>query len=210
MFTPDNVNAPPKSRRPKLSDSEMRLRRLLKSSPQDLWLDTIRRARHPQHNGLVYWMLNQTECDFAIAAHAFYRSNPAYHLDNPKPLPQRPGPSELFALVLLNWDTGSYRTHRLQIGPHDADQRSISRVRQKIMARPQGSLPFRIPQRFISPTGGTPMKVPPHLLPDEAPHLWSLYAELGLAVDEAPPGLARKIARAKSLFHRFKQSGRMA
>ena len=210
MFISDNVNAAPMSRRPKLSEGEIRLRRLLKRSPQDLWLDTLRRAHGPEHNSLVYWMLNQTECDFAIAAHAFYRSNPAYHLDNPKPLPQRPGPSQLFALVLLNWDTGSYRTHRIQLGAEDAEPRAIARLRQKMMAHPQGSLPFKVPQRFLAPTGGAPMKVPPHLLPDEAPHLWSLYAELGLAVDEAPPGMARKIARAKSLFHRFKQSSGQA
>ena len=204
MCRPDNINAPPKSKKPKLTDSQMELRRLLKSSPQDLWLETLRRAQGPEHDGLVYWMLNQIECDFAIAVHAFYRSNPARHLDDPKPLPQRPKPSEHFALILLNWDTGSFRTHRLQVDPIDAHPRAISRVRQKIMAYPKGALPFKVPEEFLQPTGGAPMKVPPHLLPDEAPHLWSLYTDLGLDMDASPPGIGRRIARAKSLFQKMK------
>ncbi|WP_168769212.1 hypothetical protein [Yoonia maricola] len=184
----------------------MQLRRILKSAPQDLWLDTVRRTKGPEHDGLVYWMLSQTECDFAIAVHAFYRSDPAQYLDNPRPLPQRPGSSDLFALVLLNWDTGSYRTHRLQVDSSDAEPRIIARVRQKVMAHPQGALPFKIPQRFLEPAGGAPIKVPPHLLPNEAPHLWSLFAELGLDVDAAPPGFARKKAWVKSLFKKFRKS----
>ncbi len=207
MVSPVNVNAAPMVQKSKLSESEVRLRRLLKSSPQDLWLDTLRRTREPQHDGLVYWMLCQTECDFALAVHAFYRSDPARYLDDPKPIPQRPGPSDLFALVLLNWDTGSYRTHRLQVEPVDADPQAIARVRQKLMVHPNGSLPFTIPRKFLEPAGGSAIKVPPHLLPDEAPHLWSLYAKLGLDVDPEPPGITRKITRAKMLFHRLKQGG---
>ncbi|MEJ8562374.1 hypothetical protein QTO30_14830 [Yoonia sp. GPGPB17] len=188
----------------------MHLRRVLKSSPQDLWLDTLRRTRGPEHDTLVYWMLGQTECDFAIAVHAFYRSDPVLHLDDPKPLPLRPGPSDLFALVLLNWDTGSYRTHRVQVEPLDADPRAIARTKQKLMAHPQGSLPFKIPQRFLEPTGGAPIKVPPHLQPNEVSHLWSIFSELGLQVDANPPGFVRRVARAKALFQRFSAIGRRA
>lgn len=202
MLNSDNVNTAPMSRKSQLSEHEMRLRRVLKSSPQDLWLDTLRRTRGPEHNSIAYWILSQPECDFALATHAFYRCAPLSHLDNPKPLPQRPDKTELFALILLNWDTGSYRTHRLKVEPIDADPRTIARVRQKLMAHPRGSLPFKIPQRFLEPTGGSAMKVPPHLSPNEAPHLWSLYTELGLDVDPAPPGIARTIARAKDLFQR--------
>lgn len=207
MISPDNTNAQPTYGRPKLTQHEIQLRQLLKTSPQDLWLDTLRRTRGPEHRGLVYWMLSQTECDFAVATHAFYRCNPANHLDNPRPLPLRPQPSDLFALILLNWDTGSYRTHRLKVEAQDADPRAIARIRQKVMAHPQGSLPFKIPGQFLEPSGGSPIKLPPHLLPDEAPHLWSLYTELGLDVDAAAPGIARKVARAKSLFQRIRQSG---
>ncbi|MEL7181773.1 MAG: hypothetical protein AAFN63_18430 [Pseudomonadota bacterium] len=210
MFSPDNATTPPIASKPKLTENEMLLRRVLKSSPQDLWLDTLRRTMGPEHDNLVYWMLGQTECDFAIAVHAFYRSDPAKHLDDPKPLPQRPGVSDLFALVLLNWDTGSYRTHHVQVDPIDADPRTIARVRQKIMAHPQGSLPFKVPQRFLEPTGGAPLKVPPHLMPDEAPHLWSIFSELGLNVDPAPPGFARRIRRAKAMLGRFGAGKRRA
>lgn len=188
----------------------MLLRRALKSSPQDVWLETLRRTRGPQHNSLVYWMLSQTECDFAVAVHAFYRSDPARYLDDPKPLPQRPGHADLFALILLNWDTGYYRTHRIQVDPVDADPRAIARTKQKLMVHSQGALPFKIPQRFLEPTGGAAIKVPAHLQPDQAPHLWPLFAELGLDVDAAPPGFARKIARAKAMFRKFKISGRRA
>lgn len=210
MISHDFTTAQRVPQKPKLSESEISLRRLLKSSPQDLWLETLRRTRGPEHNGLVYWMLSQIECDFAIAVHAFYRSDPAHHLDNPRPLPQRPGPANLFALILLNWDTGSYRRQRLQVAPIDAEPRTVARIRQKLMVYPTGALPFRIPQQFLEPEGGSPVKVPPHLQPDDAPHLWSLYAELGLAVDEAPPGIARKIARAKSFFQRFGLIGQQA
>jgi len=210
MVAPDIFNIHPVVDKPKPSDSEIRLRRMLKASPQDLWLDTLRRTKNNAHDGLVYWMLNQTECDFAIAAHAFYRSNPAQFLDTPRPLPLRPGPSDVFALVLLNWDTGSYRSHQLQVDVIDADPRLISRTRQKAMVHPHGSLPFRIPERLLEPTGGVPMKLPRHLLPDEVPHLWSLYRELGLTVDAVPPGIGRRIAHAKSAFRRVRRGPQRA
>lgn len=206
MVSPDNINAPPKKRSSMLSEGDMTLRRLLKSSPQDLWLDTLRRTQGPQHNNLVYWMLNQIECDFAIAVHAFYHSNPARHLDNPRPLPARPGPSDIFALVLLNWDTGSYRTHRLKVEPTDASPRAIAQINQKVMARPRGSLPFRIPKAFLDPQGGTLLNVPAHMSPDDAVHLRQLYASMGLAIDSTPPGISRRLARAKSVLTRLKRA----
>jgi len=206
MISPDNINAPPKTSKPKRSESEITLRRLLKSSPQDLWLDTLRRSQRPQHNSLIYWMLNQIECDFAIAAHAFYHSDPASHLDNPKPLPSRPSASDIFALVLLNWDTGSYRTHRLKIGVEDVSPRMIAQINQKVMVHPQGALPFRIPDRFLDPTGGAPVNVPAHMSPDDAAHLRPIYDNLGLTIDDAPPGISRQIARARSFLSRIKRA----
>ncbi len=202
--------ATPNTSKPKLTDAEINLRQTLKAAPQDLWLETLRRAPGPEHDSLVYWMLNQTECDFAIAVHAFYRSNPASFLDNARPLPLRPGPSDIFALVLLNWDTGSYRTHRLQVDPVDVDKRTIARINQKVMAHPNGSLPFKIPQRFLQPNGGTALHVPPHMHPDDAPHLWLLFHEMGLDVDQHPPGFARQIRRAKSMFQKLRIGGRRA
>ena len=83
MVSPDNQNAAPNPNRAKVSASEVKLRRILRDAPQDLWLETIRRTRSDAHNSLIYWMLSQPECDFAIAAHAFYRSNPAAQLDHP-------------------------------------------------------------------------------------------------------------------------------
>lgn len=210
MVNPEVINAQPVVNSPKPSENEIRLRRILKSSPQDLWLETLRRAQGTKHDGLIYWMLNQTECDFAVAVNAFYRSNPAQFLDMPRPLLQRPGPSDIFALVLLNWDTGSYRTHQLEVATIDVDSRLIARVRQKAMAHPHGSLPFRIPQRFLEPTGGTPVKLPRHLMPDEAQHLWPLFRDLGLAVDAIPPGIGRKIMRARSLFRRIRRDAQRA
>lgn len=205
MFFPDTINVPPRAEYQSVTESEIILRRVLRSAPQDLWLDTIRRTQGPQHDGLIYWMLNQTECDFAVACHAFYRSNPAQHLDNPRPLPSRPGPEDIFALVLLNWDTGSYRTHRLMVDPVDANPRMVARINQKVMARPSGSLPFRIPQKFLTPVGGTPMSVPQYLSADNARHLWPVYNDLGLKVAKTPPGIARQMARAKSLLIKIKR-----
>lgn len=186
-----------------LNNHDIALRRILKDAPQDLWLDTIRRAKADQHDGLVYWMLNQTECDFAIAVHAFYRSDPARYLDNPAPLPVRPGPSDIFACVLLNWDTGSYRTHKLRVEEVDAPARILSRVNQKAMARPRGSLPFNIPQRFLQPNGGVPLHLPAHLCPDNAHHLWPVYHGLGLNVPESAPGLKRNVARVKVILKKL-------
>ena len=203
MVAPGRSSTHPASSRPKLHESEVLLRRILKSSPQDLWLETLRRTREAQHDNLIYWMLCQTECDFAVAVHAFYRSNPAQHLADPRPLPQRPGPDDLFALVLLNWDTGSYRTHKVEVSDVDVEPRTIARIRQKIMAHPQGSLPFKIPQRFLEPSGGTPIKIPPHLMPNDTPRLWRIFFDLGLKVDNVPPGIARKFARATALLKNF-------
>lgn len=205
MVSPDNINAAPHTHRHRLTDSEAGLRRVLKTAPQDLWLDTIRRTQGPQHDGLVHWMLTQTECDFAVACHAFYRSGPAGHLDQPKPLPPRPGHSDIFALVLLNWDTGSYRTHDLMVEHIDVSASTMARVNQKVMARPVGSLPFKIPQSFLSPVGGTPLTLPDYLSPDDARHLWPIYAKLGLRVDGAAPGMPRQIARAKSILIKVKR-----
>ena len=198
MVFPDN-NASNLTDKSRTTESELALRRVLKSSPQDLWLDTIRRARGADHDGLVYWMLNQTECDFAVAVHAFYRSNPAQFLDNPRPLPSRPGQSGIFALLLLNWDTGSYRTHRLQVEPIDADARLLARINQKVMVHPRGSLPFNIPTPFLNPVGGLPAHIPAHLSPDDARHLWPIYADLGLQVPAVAPGLMRAVARVKDI-----------
>lgn len=205
MVSPDNPSRSPLTNKPKITESEIILRRVLKSSPQCLWLDTIRRARGAENDGLIYWMLNQTECDFAIAVHAFYRSNPAQHLDDPRPLPARPSPSTLFALVLLNWDTGSYRTHRLKVQDIDADPRQIARINQKIMARPRGTLPFTIPTRFLEPVGGAIVPLPPHMSPDEAWHLWPLYDDLNLDVPNTPPGIRRKIANVKAFLRNIRR-----
>lgn len=189
--------------KPVINPDEIALRRILKDAPQDLWLDTIRRTRPNQHDSLIYWMLNQTACDFAIAMHAFYRSDPARYLDHPAPLPMRPGTTDIFACILLNWDTGSYRTHKLRIEEKDAPARIISRVNQKVLARPRGSLPFTIPQRFLDPAGGAPLHLPAHLSPSHARHLWPIYKALGLDVPDTPPGLQRKMAQAKTLLKRF-------
>lgn len=203
MVLPDNRNSPPNPNRTRISDSEFRLRNLLKNAPQDLWLDTIRRTRGDAHNGLIYWMLSQPQCDFAVAAHAFYRSNPAHFVDNPQPLPARPGPDNLFAVVLFNWDTGSYRTHKLRVEAQDAHPRMIARLNQKLMVYMNGrNLPFRVPPEFQRPEGGQPVQVPAHLSPDDHPRIWSLYADLGLAVPDSPPGLKRKLSAAKGLLRK--------
>ncbi len=187
----------------RIPEAERALRRLLKDSPQDLWLDTIRRAPLPAHDSLIYWMLNQTECDFAVAIHAFYRSDPARHLDDPKPLPQRPTQSNLFALILRNWDTGSYRKHRLLIEDADVTARQIARLNQKMMAYPKGALTFSIPQQFLEIAGGAPLRLPAHLSPEEARHLWPIYAALKLDVPHSPPGFRRTLAKAGSILERM-------
>ena len=202
MVLPDNRNAPPNPNRARISESEFRLRNLLKHAPQDLWLDTIRRTRGDAHNGLIYWMLSQPQCDFAIAAHAFYRSNPANYVDQPRPLPARPGPENLFAVVLFNWDTGSYRTHKLKVEAQDAHPRMIARLNQKLLVHAAGGLPFRIPEELCQPTGGQPAQLPAHLDPDGNLGIWSLYADLGLAVPDSPPGFLRKIMRARKLLRK--------
>jgi hypothetical protein len=177
-----------------VSQSEIAIRQVLKGAPQDLWLDTIRRARFAAHNPLISWMLNQPECDFAIAVHAFYRSNPVQHLDTPKALPPRPDADQIFAQCLINWDTGFYRTHRLKVEECDAPLRQISRLHQKVIARPRGSLPFRIPPRFLEPRGGTLLQLSDNLNPENAPDLWAKYADAGLNVPSTAPGLSRKFA----------------
>lgn len=201
------TNARPANRPYADSDARQRkaetaLKRVLKTAPQDLWLDTIRRTRGPRHDNLVFWMLNQTECDFAVAVHAFYRSDPGHHLDNPAPLPQHPTSAELFALTLLNWDKGYFRTHTLRVEDVDVSPRMLARINQKAMARPRGSLPFTVPARFLEPAGGATLNLPPHLSADDAAHLWPLYAALGLRVPDTPPGLSRRMAKARNVLHR--------
>jgi len=183
--------------------TEETLRNILKSSPQELWLETIRRTRGPEHDTLVHWMISQTQCDFAVAVHAFFRSDPGQYLDMPRPLPTRPGPSDIFAQLLLNWDTGYYRLDQLAVERQDVDPHLLVRINQKVMARARGSLPFNIPRRFLDPEGGSPSQLAAHLSPDESVHLWPIYSELGLRVHKAPPGLARKLAHVRDFFFRF-------
>lgn len=178
-----------------LLQADTALRRILRSAPQDLWLDMLRRADTARHADLIHWMLNRTECDFAVALHAFYRSDPISHLTDPLPLPQRPEPTQHFATILRNWDTGFYRTHRLQLEAQDVDPRTVRRVNQKLMAWPRGALPFHIPAKFLDLTGGAPVALPPHLDPNEARHLWEIYRTLGLRVRRSAPGLSRRFAR---------------
>ena len=188
--------------------SEAGLRRVLKSAPQELWLDTIRRTKGPQHDSLVFWMIKQMQCDFAIAVHAFYRSDPNQYLDLPRPLPAKPGPSDIFAQLLVNWDTGYYRSHTLVVQKQDVDTRQLVQINQKVMARPRGSLPFSIPRQFLDPKGGEFVQLPPHLSPDEAKHLWPLYAKLGLHVPTSAPGLRRKFANTKAMFQKVQLPSR--
>jgi hypothetical protein len=199
MVTPDNRNAAPNPNRAKVSASEVKLRRILRDAPQDLWLETIRRTRSDAHNGLIYWMLSQPECDFAIAAHAFYRSNPAAQLDNPKPLPLRPSASNIFALVLINWDTGFFQTHKLKVEAVDVHPRVLAGVQEKMLGHPRGSLPFSIPRQLLTLDGGTPAYVSPTLSPDDAIHLWAIFADLGLQVPDTAPRMKRRLEQAKGL-----------
>lgn len=160
----------------------------------------MRRTRNGMHDELIYWMLNQTECDFAVAAHAFYNSDPAYFLDNPRP-PPRPGPGQAFAQVIVNWDKGFYRSHKLRLDSRDAHPSDVSRVRQKIIAHPRGSLPFLIPTRFVDLAGGKQTALPDHLSPDNARNLWPIYSALQLRVPPTAPGLSRMLMRAQGLFN---------
>lgn len=173
---------------------EARLRRILKAAPQDLWLDTMRRTYVGLHDDLVFWMLNQPECDFAVAASAFYRRDPIFHLDRPRALPLTPAHGQTFAQVLLNWDKGFFRNHALQIDHRDVSPHAIARLKQKYIARPRGSLPFTIPDQLLDPKGGKPAQLPEYRQPDNAPHLWPLYSALGLRVPSTPPGLKRRLA----------------
>ncbi|KJZ21203.1 hypothetical protein [Loktanella sp. S4079] len=193
---------PPSQRHSSAPEAEIAIREILKRSPQDLWLDTVRRAKYASHNTLISWMLDQPECDFAIAVHALYRSNPAHHLDDPKPLPLHPTEDEIFARVLVNWDTGSYRNHRLKVEEQDAPLRQISRLNQKVLARPRGSIPFQIPQRFLEPIGGSPLKIPAHLSPDHARSIWEKYMAAGLNVPANAPGFPRKFAALRRAIQR--------
>ena len=199
MVSPDNQNAAPNPNRAKVSDSEVKLRRILRDAPQDLWLDTIRRTRSDAHNGLIYWMLSQPECDFAIAAHAFYRSNPIAHLENPKALPLHPSAANMFALVLINWDTGFFRTHNLKVEAVDVHPRVLAGVQEKMLGFPRGSLPFKIPQKLLSLEGGTTAHVPPTLSPDNVVNLWTIFADLGLHVPDTAPGMKRRLEQARGL-----------
>ncbi|MEJ6405060.1 hypothetical protein [Yoonia sp. 2307UL14-13] len=179
----------------RIGDADAALRRILRTAPQDLWLDTIRRADMTRHADLIHWMLNRTECDFAVAVHAFYHSDPVSHLTDPLPLPQRPDTTQHFATILRNWDTGFYRNHRLGLNDQDVDPRLIRRVNQKLLAWPRGALPFHVPPKFLDLTGGAPIDLPTHLDPNEARHLWQLYRTLGLRVRRSAPGLPRRFAR---------------
>lgn len=183
--------------------AEAALRRVLKDAPQDLWLDTIRRTKGRMHDRLIHWMICQTQCDFAIAVHAFYKADPAHHLDLPRPLPAKPGPSDIFAQLLVNWDMGYYRTHNLAVEARDVETRQLVRINQKVMARPRGSLPFRIPARFLDPQGGQRMRLSADQSPDNARHLWPLYAALDLAVPDTAPGVSRKVANALRMMPGF-------
>ncbi len=203
MTSPKNHSSPATAQKSTLRPEEVILRRLLKASPQDLWLDTIRRTRGDKHDGLVFWMLNQTECDFAIAVHAFYRCKPVQMLETPKPLSARPSQTDIFGCVLLNWDTGSYRSHSLMVQAADAAPRDIERLNQKLMVWPPGSLPFTIPPRFLNPEGGRVLNIPSHMSPDDARHVWPLYSAFGLRVPEAAPGVRRQFLRAKILLNKI-------
>jgi hypothetical protein len=103
---------------------------------------------------------------------------------------------------LVNWDTGYYRTHTLAVEKQDVERRQLIQINQKVIARPRGSLPFSIPQQFLDPKGGEPVQMSPHLSPDEAKHLWPLYAKLGLRVPTSAPGVRRKLAKAKALLQK--------
>lgn len=183
-------------------NAEATLKQILKTASQDLWLDTIRRISGPQHADLVVWMLNQVECDFAVAVHAFYRSNPGQHLNNPQPLPLQPDATDIFALTLLNWDKGYYRSHQLQVEACDAPPRMIRQVRQKAMAHPRGSLPFKLPPRFLAPEGGQMLQLPSRGSPDTADQLWQLYTSLGLQVAPRTSQPRRPVSTARKLLDR--------
>ena len=184
--------------RARVSKEEMSLRHLLRGASQDLWLDTIRRTRSDAHNGLVYWMLSQPECDFAVAAHAFYRSNPTFHIENAVPLSPRPGSDNIFGLVLVNWDTGFFRSHNLRVEAADAHPRVINNLNTLVAATSDKPLPFTIPPKLLNPEGGVPLDLPKRLSPAHASQLWPLYVDMGLDVPPVPPGFARKTEAAKN------------
>jgi hypothetical protein len=198
MVFPDNQNAAPNPNRAKISASEMKLRCILRDAPQDLWLETIRRTRCDAHNGLIHWMLSQPECDFVIAAHAFYRSNPAAHLDNLTPLPLRPSTSNIFALALINWDTGFSGPKNSRWKPSMFTP-ACSQVFKKILGHPRGALAFNTPKQLLTLEGGSPAYVLRPLSPDGTIHLWAIFADLGLQVPDTAPGMKRWLEQAKGL-----------
>jgi hypothetical protein len=102
-------------------------------------------------------------------------------------------------LVLINWDTGFFQTHKLKVEAVDVHPRVLAGVQEKMLGHPRGSLPFSIPRQLLTLDGGTPAYVSPTLSPDDAIHLWAIFADLGLQVPDTAPGMKRRLEQAKGL-----------
>ena len=81
--------------------------------------------------------------------------------------------------------------------------RVLARLNQKVLVHPRASLPFQIPKELLDPKGGVPAQVPTRQSPDNAPHLWPIYADLGLQVPDTAPGIQRRVDKAKDLLKKI-------
>lgn len=171
------------------------LKALLRVSPPDVWYDVLRRADPDTHGALILWMVNQKDCDFAVAVHAFLQSAPDYAVRRGLPLPAHPGPDQIWAAVIHNWHRGLYRSH--EIACDAGDLQGFARLlRAALDQRRPDTLSFPVPAPLLDLDGGRPVSVPASASPDQSFRVWHLYRALGLRVDPAPPGLRRVLAHA--------------
>ena len=182
---------------------KLRLRR----SPPDLWYEIARRADPNHHADLLFWMLNQKQCDFAVAAHILLTGPIRYHIEAQTPLPTHPDETTLWAVVLMNWMRGHYRAHDVACDRADLDPH-LDSLRATLAARKGKETSFPMPEALLDLSGGHVTQLAAADDPDQDPDLWRLCHDLELTTLSAPPGLGRHVAQAQRTVRKLLIKGR--
>lgn len=174
----------------------------LKDAPQDLWLDMVDQLNFDQHDWIAHWMLMQPECDRSVAITLFHAASGPYFLKEKLPLPDVPQVHELHAVILQNWENGSYRTAEISL-----DQAEGSSTYRADAQRLQNAIDsvtdpvFEVPAEFLDLKGVRALLVPANLAPNEVLKVWKIYAPLDLRVHHLPPGPEREAYELKQKAH---------
>jgi hypothetical protein len=131
----------------------------LSSQPQDAWLMVLKNINWHWMDSLIDFMIDDPDCDIAIAAYIFWACDPAWHVANEGTLTE--GAARI-ARIAANVGRGFYRRNELALNRFEV-LHNVHAYAEAVRARRPGRQPARIalPRVLLGPFIGREPAIAP-------------------------------------------------